>query len=485
MSATNAGRLLLALTLAGCLAARAQADGFVLGLKGAPVPEEEQQALVEWRDGREQLFLATRTGPTQGPSVWVVPVPGLPEEVRAEPLERFPRVVTFHSVTASARARLNEVRNWGLVLDSGFLLVFGLLSQTAQATRAGGMEGQPPEGVQVHQRVEKLGLVVELLTAQSAKTLDHYLARHALNARADRLTMLEPYFEQPYTFVCAWSATGSRTPAARSLRIEFPSPTVYYPLRPSQAYGADLAANVYVRGWARPSANPSPAGARCRYGRGMVREEGAASPAAVEPLTRVELGPARDWSADLNLEPGPPTVVRVAQGVEALGSWLIFLLMAAVGVVVASALPWLMVPARQRGWEDWVWAWLVGAATCLSILATAIVFYAWCCDRKPAGRPAPLGRFGRLSLGTVTVSLGTLAVVVGLREIVGLTGASAVLGPIQVLALVVFAIAVPVALVCLVYSAAHEHVIWLVFFAVVHLGAVVGLCEALSAWMGG
>jgi hypothetical protein len=497
MKATRAGRLVLLLLVAGGLAARARADGLVVGVRGAYVGEQEQNALIEWHGGRERLFVATRTGSGRGPSVWVVPVPGQPDEVVAEPVARFPRVVSFRSVTAAARARLGEVRDWGLLLDSGFLVVFALLGQ-----RAGVSFDLPgprtPEGVQVHERVEKLGLVVELVTAQSPKTLDHYLAGHALGVRATDLTPLEGYFDRPYTFVCAWAAGGSAGLTARAIRIDFPSPTVYYPLRPSQVYGSDLATTLYVRGWVRPSAGSDVRRVRCHYGDGFVREEAveqgpgdrpAPSVSAREerePLTRIDLTTAApDWSEDLHLEPGAPAAVRVAEGINTLGPWRLFVFTAAAGVVVALFLPWLVMPPRQRSWEDWVWAVLVGAATCLSILAAAMVYYAWCCDRKPAGQQLPLGQFARLVLWIGGVSLALLALAVGLREVVGVSSLDAVLRPTALLALLVFAVALPVAVVCLVYAAAREQVIWLVMFAVVHLGLIVGLTEALSAWLAG
>jgi hypothetical protein len=473
----------------------ARADGCIVGKNGVYLPVEEQRAFIEWRDGQERLFLATRAGAGGAPSVWIIPVPARPDQVHAEPAETLPRVVALRSVAETARSRLTEVRDWSLILDSGVLVVIGLLAPGAQPAPPP-LDQPPPEAAQVHGRLERLGLVLELVTAESPAALERYLSARQLGAHAMELRALDPYFGQPYTFVCAWSATESGRPAARAVRIDFPSPTLFYPLQPARVYGADLETVIYVRGFVRAQAEPAVPGLRCRFVRGKVVEAPAEEtfgdrtalpgfgPPDDEPLTRIELvSEPADWSADLTLVRGAPTAIRAAEGVRAIGPWLMFLLTATVGVVVASFLPLAVMPAKRRGWEDWVWAWLVGAASCLSILAAAMVFYAWCCDRKPAGRLAPLGTFARAVLWAAGLSLGVLAVAVALREMT-VWGAQAYgLSMLMLAAVVLFAVALPLAIVCLVYSAAQEQLIWLLLFTVLHLGVLVGLCEGLSLWL--
>jgi hypothetical protein len=62
-------RHLLILAACALLPATAHADGFVLDRAGRYVPETEQQAYIERHDGREHLYLATRTQQTNGPSL--------------------------------------------------------------------------------------------------------------------------------------------------------------------------------------------------------------------------------------------------------------------------------------------------------------------------------------------------------------------------------------------------------------------------------
>src|SRR5437879_3530681 len=74
------------------------ADGIVVGhdlvyeSKLTPLRETEQQAFIEWADGEEHLYVATRTEPSTGPSLWLLPVPARPDQVKAEPIQAFPHV---------------------------------------------------------------------------------------------------------------------------------------------------------------------------------------------------------------------------------------------------------------------------------------------------------------------------------------------------------------------------------------------------------
>src|SRR5262249_817907 len=160
---------------------------------GQLVPEREQRALIAWSAGQERLFVATRSEPATGPTLWIVPVPAAPTAVKAEPVEIFPRVMTTRSVTEAARKKLNTVPDATLGLGSGLRLVGLLLgAKSAQAFDHGG--GRLGDGVQVFQHIEKLGLVVEVLSAQSAAALDRYLADKQLDTQAAQLPSLASYF---------------------------------------------------------------------------------------------------------------------------------------------------------------------------------------------------------------------------------------------------------------------------------------------------
>src|SRR5262249_13391226 len=158
-------------------------------------------------------------------------------------------------------------------LDSG-LAPLALVQAVWPEGKKGKGDGPPPQDVevQVYQHVEKLGMVVEVLTAQSPAALDRYLTGKPLGVRAADVAALKPYCEEGYTLVCGWAAGPAAEAQARAVRIEFPSDHVFYPLRPTRVYESDVPTAIFVRGWVRPGAGMALPGLRCRHLRGHVTD---------------------------------------------------------------------------------------------------------------------------------------------------------------------------------------------------------------------
>src|SRR5207237_6342831 len=68
-------RVALAIASWLALSPAVRGDGNMIDAFGRYVPEHEQQAVIQWCDGQERLYVATRAASTGGPSPWLVPVP--------------------------------------------------------------------------------------------------------------------------------------------------------------------------------------------------------------------------------------------------------------------------------------------------------------------------------------------------------------------------------------------------------------------------
>ena len=281
----------------------------------------------------------------------------------------------------------------------------------------------------VHRRVEKLGMVVEVLTAQSTAALDRYLADKQLDVKAADINALNPYLEGEYTLICGWPADPKTPLTARAVRVDFPTPAIYYPLRPTRVYESTVDTAIYVRGWARPQPGMDLPGLRCRYVRGKVSDLHLAETFETDihapfprteldrleevPLTRVDLTPLpRGWTQDLLLEPGVPAAVAAAERINAVGAGGTWLLSVLLGVVLAAWLPFAVVPPGQRKGSDWLWASWVGAGIGLSIYASAFLLYGWLRDRKLTDPAATMGPVTRGSLAYLGVAVPVLGFVI-------------------------------------------------------------------------
>jgi hypothetical protein len=395
---SRTGFALLAAGMGLFLPCLALADGCILKKGGGYVPEWSQVAFIEWNNGQERLFVATKADVTAEPTVWIIPVPANPDQVKAEPVERFPRVMGENQLP-KLRKRLEETQVWVLLRNTGFwpvLALFGTRTATTFSTVGGSLPGgPPPSDVQVHSHVEKHGMVVEVLTARTPEGLDRYLNGKQLGVKAEQLTSLKEYIGQECSLICSWRSEANAT--ARAVRIDFPSPHIYYPLLPSRVYQHEVPTSVFVRGWVRPTAAMGKQYVHCTPGLWRVQEQGSAEEmsalgfgrddkgeSAVEPLTRVAVSSKpSQWQTDLTLEPAATAAPALAGFLASRGEWLSFWLNVALGLLLGLCFSVLLLPKEKRRWYDWIWLPLVGASLYFSVFGMALAFWLWSQLRLP------------------------------------------------------------------------------------------------------
>jgi len=364
------------------------ADGCKYALNGRFVPEREQRALIEWVDGTETLFVAALSDPTSEGSAWVVPVRATATAIRAEPVDEIPVVGYYETLKSRARKGLDNWLAATAVLDSGGLVCPCL------AGFVGGCEDKKSSapGKEVS-RVEKLGMIVTVVTAESHYALEEYLAGNGIERRAADLGPLEPYFGKPeYAFVCGWVARAGEPAVATGLRLVFPSPTLWFPLRPTRAYASPVATVVFARGFVRPADGCDLPDLRCEYVYGLVESQSVNRSFAVsdrtdryrhysgrtESLTRVTLTTnPKEWDKDLELVPGTTTLGSANQ---ALSGWVADVGLgwsAILGAFLGLFLPRLTIPKADRRWADYVGGAVTGAAILFTIWACVLVFAVW------------------------------------------------------------------------------------------------------------
>jgi hypothetical protein len=489
-------RIAPALLLCLMLPLAVRGDGCVIDRLGRYVPETEQLAFIEWQDGHERLYVTTRTAPTEQASLWIVPVRARPDRVQAEPVETAPQVVYYQRIVQRAQKRLQEAFLLTFVLDTG-LFPLGALPFIGCA----GDKAPNDHDVREHQRVEKYGMVVTVVTAKTAEGLDRYLTANGVSTSASRLIALTPYLGQQdeFALVCGWLAKGGPELTARAVRVDFPTPTIFYPLQPTRVYESKIPTVVYVRGLVRPVADLAVPGVQCSYLRGAVEEISLGSSVtkskgkpnrrrppseeALEPLTRVELTSIpSSWTSDLVLEPGAPAMIAVARlidrgGLPLLWGWSIVL-----GMLLSVFLPWAILPRENRGRSDWLWAAAVGAATGLSVWVSILVFVAW--NRRRFSGHAR-GRSARI-LERIILVLGGFGIVLVLIMVAGLLFEATaeyfdLVGLIGVLFLVV---CFPIGLIYLLERVGNwVRAAWFAFFMLAHGGIALLVFFGLWNWL--
>ena len=370
------------LMLAGPSGARA--DGCKFASDGRKVPEREQRALVEWADGTETLHVAALSDPTTEANVWVVPVRAVATAVRAEPVEEMPAVIYYETLKRRAEHALRNAVTAAAMLDSGGLCCPCL---------AGGCGGMASKTAVETSRVERLGMVVTVVSADSRTEIEGYLDAQGVKRGAVDLSSLDPYFTQPgYAFVCGWVARRDQPVRATGLKIVFPSPTLWFPLLPTRAYTEPVETVVYTRGFVRPASGCDLPGLKCEYIYGAVESMGVEQAfnrdfaekhpgynyGRLQPMTRVTVTTdPQQWDRDLELVPGTTPVGTVALAVTGWAGFLGPLWSALLGATLGLAIPWLTVRKAERRRGDWLAGALTGAAIALTIWGSALIFGLW------------------------------------------------------------------------------------------------------------
>jgi hypothetical protein len=483
-----------------CLALplNARGDGCVIDRLGRYVPEQEQLAFIEWQDGRQRLYVATRTASSDQPSLWIVPIRARADRVEAEPIEAAPQVVYYQPIVGRARERLEEAIVMTAVLDTGLFACAALpfIGCAGDKASKGG-------DVHEHQRVEKHGMVVTVVTAKSTEGLDRYLAANGVSTSAAKLISLTPYLGQQdeYALVCGWLTKSGQEMTARAVRVDFPTPAIFYPLQPTRVYETKIPTVVYVRGLVRPTADLAVPGVQCQYLRGAVEERNLGyslatserssnrkrrppPDATLELLTRVEVTSApSSWTDDLVLEPQAPPAIEVARIIDRGGLPLLWGLSAILGMLLSLPLPWAILQREDRRRTDWLWAAAVGAATGLSVWVSILVFLAW--NRRSF--PPQTRRWGARTLGWVIIALGASGIILVLTFVVAsLLAASvgelfAIPGAIGLLLL---AVCFPMGLIYLLERIGDwGRAVWFGLFMLAHCGLACLFFFVLRQWL--
>lgn len=362
-----------------------RADGCKFASDGRLVPEREQRAMIDWANGVETLHVAALSDPTADGTVWVVPVRAGATVVRAEPVESFPAVTYYETLRGRAEWQLREGIAVTGLLDSGGLCCPLFIGGCGGATASSAVE---------ESRVEKLGMVVTVVTADTRASLEQYLDAQGVDRKAADLSSLGPYFGRDgFSFVCGWVARRDVPSTAAALRVEFPSPTRWFPLLPTRAYDHPITTVVYARGFVKPVPGCDLPGLTSEAvyasieskGVGQAFESGGQRSVweyhysgNLEPLTRVTLAAdPRRWDRDLELVPGTTAAGTLSQFILWCGPPVGFLCSGVLGAALGLLLPLFTITGGERRWVDWVAGAATGAAILLSIWASAVVFSVW------------------------------------------------------------------------------------------------------------
>lgn len=261
--------LLLSIVALTGLPVIANADGYiimpVIGKDWTWVDENSQQAFINYQDGLEKLIVAVDMEKHDSDAVWIMPVPGKPEDVRIDIISDLPRL-SGYDVDEKARATLaKNMKNSSAVAALGQLwisipaLAMLIVYESIFFAMGPGSVNAPAvanDMVSVEAHIEKKGMVAEVITARAARALYEYLSAKGLRIEPDSIPALDSYAGRDYVFVALWLSGIPQSQDAsqrRGIFITFPTSRLYYPLVPTSAYEhGNIPISIRVLGHVKP-----------------------------------------------------------------------------------------------------------------------------------------------------------------------------------------------------------------------------------------
>lgn len=319
------------------------ADGMVFSLSArdfssaVPVTEEIQQAIIAHENGREGMLLAVNFNlEDDEKAFWLFPVPGRPEDVKADVVDTFPPIEGIRP-GAFAHLRLRVLFDLQMLSQPYTWPFMCLMSSLGKA----GMD------LNVHSVVEKHGLRIETLSAETTGALAAHLKEKEINISEPELAAFSDYLSEQYSLVFVEIA--SREELLRQFPdyehyqredqgrwpcvfVEFPSEKIFFPLKPTASYQESLRIIVKVLEFVKNERELNDS-----WKSGFYQQTNTdALPNVFKPYITGEplcytvydfSGDAAELTDDLWMEPFVPKRVRYAQYINTLfqfgGGWAI------------------------------------------------------------------------------------------------------------------------------------------------------------------
>ncbi|MCD6403354.1 MAG: hypothetical protein J7K98_03415 [Candidatus Aenigmarchaeota archaeon] len=178
------------------------ADGFILPYDydvSGPLKEHQQLAAIKFENGFERMLIAIDIQNSESKAVWIFPLPSDPSKVVVDVAKSFPDVYG-KDVKSFVRDRIKESA-WKAYYTQLYPFFFRVIFFPYRSKY---LEAGKEFGVNVHEHLEKEGIVVELITAKNGTTLYDYLQQKGLRIQTNSIPVIDEYIGKDFSFVLVW-----------------------------------------------------------------------------------------------------------------------------------------------------------------------------------------------------------------------------------------------------------------------------------------
>jgi len=220
--------------------------------------QNSQEAVITHRNGIERMMIAIDINIDKSNdrnAIWIFPVPSSPKDIKLDVTSEIPRFsgenvdVLAQRVVDDQTYRLyaSQVYTWPYVilyLGANGHLMGGIAPGGGIINPGGELRGNFTNDVIVYNRLDKLGITSEVITAKTADGLQDYLRRKGMEVNNLSELVFGDYIGKDYSFVVSWISNSEVSNTAphqvvikRGLMVSFPTKDIYYPLKLTSIYG--------------------------------------------------------------------------------------------------------------------------------------------------------------------------------------------------------------------------------------------------------
>ncbi len=200
-----------------------------------------QLVFINYENGLQKMILSIGMEEVKEGAVWIFPVPADPSKVAIDVVTEFPWL-EGKEISEKARANLSDIAKALQTTQIYPIPIITWLEGNRGVVEMGILE---VGDITIHERLEKEGIITEIITARTAQALHTYLQNKNLKVEEGAIPALNHYIGKEFTFVVSWISeinvvSPEFQPEQRGVFVTFPTQKIYFPLLLTSVYGSEV-----------------------------------------------------------------------------------------------------------------------------------------------------------------------------------------------------------------------------------------------------
>jgi len=199
--------------------------------------ETDQLSYINFDNGIQKMIIAVNAQSIKQAKsiIWLFPLPASPEKIKIDIINKLP---SFNGGLLKGHflKYYDQLVNFLLYTQFFRFIITILESNIIELSNTNESENN----ILLTQRIEKLGLTTELISAKNSDSLENYLKNKKISVPQEFKKILNDYINNDYSFVISYVSNlekFSKIDHQLGIYVTFPTNKIFFPLKPTSIYG--------------------------------------------------------------------------------------------------------------------------------------------------------------------------------------------------------------------------------------------------------